>query len=134
MSKLGIRQYESPKDEYPSMGAKFSNDTSNKIDAEIEKILQESYEKAKSLIKEHSQLLEILAESLRIQETITAEDIEYIEKHQELPPRIQETKRISEELKQKELNGDIIEAKPKSKNTDVSENNSEDKKDDKTKK
>lgn len=48
------------------------------IDAEIKKILSESYERAKSILKSHPKELKSLAEALLKYETLDSEDIKAI--------------------------------------------------------
>ncbi|WP_342189791.1 ATP-dependent zinc metalloprotease FtsH [Spiroplasma endosymbiont of Dilophus febrilis] len=121
MSDLGLRQFESAKDEYMGVNSanKFSDDIAQKIDAEINKFLDECYLEAKKVIKEHRNILDLIAESLRVLETITAEQIEYIDENEKLPPDVVAAKKTQEEFREKELRGDVIEAKPKGRNSDI---------------
>lgn len=48
------------------------------IDAEIKKILADSYERAKNVLKTHQKELKALAEALLKYETLDAEDIKAI--------------------------------------------------------
>lgn len=49
-----------------------------KVDAEIKKILSDSYERAKTILKAHSKEHKALAEALLKYETLDAEDIKAI--------------------------------------------------------
>ncbi|WP_425381277.1 ATP-dependent zinc metalloprotease FtsH [Spiroplasma endosymbiont of Polydrusus pterygomalis] len=89
-SELGLVQFENPRDEYsPSFVAnKFSDDIASKIDGEIKKLLDTCYVEAVATIKKHKDTLELIAKSLMILETITAEQIEYIDKYNKLPVEV----------------------------------------------
>lgn len=111
-SELGLVQFENPRDEYkPFAGTKFSDDIAAKIDGEIKKLLDTCYIEAIATIKKHKDTLELIAESLMILETITAEQIEYIDKHNKLPV-------------------EVIEMQKESKNSSKEENETSDKKED----
>lgn len=85
-SDLGLVQFENPRDEYsPFAAKKFSDDIASKIDSEIKSLLDACYIEAVATIKKHKETLELIAKSLMILETITAEQIEYIDKYNKLP-------------------------------------------------
>lgn len=120
MSSLGLRQFENPREDYQGVNQrKFSESVAKNIDDEINIILNNAYDEATKIVNRHKELLELIAESLRILETITAEQIEYIEKHHTLPDEAILAKKRQQELKEKELRGDIIEAKPKQQNDNL---------------
>lgn len=111
-SELGLVQFENPRDEYsPFAAKKFSDDIASKIDGEIKKLLDVCYLEAVATIKKHKDTLELIAKSLMILETITAEQIEYIDKHNKLPV-------------------EVIEMQKESKNPPKEENKANDKKED----
>ncbi|WP_027123353.1 ATP-dependent zinc metalloprotease FtsH [Mesomycoplasma molare] len=92
MSSLGPIQYEentgSPflgRDYAKNMS--FSHKVGHEIDLEVRKIISEAYEQAKNVISNNKELLELIKESLLENETIVAEEIEYIAKHMKLPVR-----------------------------------------------
>lgn len=88
-SELGLVQFENPRDEYSPFSAnKFSDDVAAKIDREIKNLLDICYVEAVATIKKHKDTLELIAKSLMILETITAEQIEYIDKHNKLPVEV----------------------------------------------
>lgn len=92
MSQLGPIQYE--KDESsPFLGrdylksASFSSQVAHEIDLEVRRIMTEAEKNAAKIIKENRQLLELIKTALLENETIVAEEIEYIEKNMKLPPK-----------------------------------------------
>ncbi|AGM24600.1 ATP-dependent zinc metalloprotease FtsH [Spiroplasma chrysopicola] len=113
MSPLGLVQFESPKDEYNGGVKRYSEDIAAKIDSEVRKILDDCYVTAKAIISENKELLDLIAESLRVLETITAEQIEYINNNHQLPKEVLEEKQRNERNREKEANGEILEIKPK---------------------
>ncbi|WP_338986029.1 ATP-dependent zinc metalloprotease FtsH [Spiroplasma endosymbiont of Thecophora atra] len=115
-SELGLVQFESPRNEYSPFAAnKFSDDIASKIDGEIKKLLDICYIEAVATIKKHKDTLELIAKSLMTLETITAEQIEYIDKYNKLPIEVIEM--------QKEI-------QKNSKNPSKEDNESNDKKED----
>lgn len=68
-------------------GTSISNETSHDIDQEVRKIIFEAKNIATKIINENLKLLELIKTLLLEQETIIAEEIEYIAKHNELPPK-----------------------------------------------
>ncbi len=99
-SELGLVQFENPRDEYsPFVANKFSDDIASKIDGEIKKLLDACYVEAVATIKKHKDTLELIAKSLMILETITAEQIEYIDKHNKLPVEVIEMQKEMKESK-----------------------------------
>lgn len=80
MSSLGPIQYDDGTGnvflgrDYGS-GSNYSGEIAYEIDKEIRKIINECYEKAKTIIEEHKDLLTLIAETLVEEETITSEQI-----------------------------------------------------------
>ncbi|APE73934.1 ATP-dependent zinc metalloprotease FtsH [Spiroplasma citri] len=118
MSSLGLVQFESPKDEYTGTRKRYSEDIAAKIDTEVRKILDDCYVTAKALIAENLSLLDLIAESLKILETITAEQIEYIDKYHKLPDEVIREKERAAKHKEKKAKGEILEVKPKERKKD----------------
>ncbi|WHQ37140.1 ATP-dependent zinc metalloprotease FtsH [Spiroplasma sp. SV19] len=118
MSSLGLVQFESPKDEYTGATKRYSEDVAAKIDTEVRKILDDCYVTAKALISENRDLLDLIAESLKILETITAEQIEYINKYNKVPDEVIGEKERAAKHKEKEAKGEILEVKPKERKKD----------------
>ena len=91
MSDLGPIQYEKPQGNV-FLGRDFSNSSRNysgqlahDIDKEVRKLIDNAYTEAFALIKKHKPLMDILAESLLIKETLTAEEAQYIWENEKLP-------------------------------------------------
>ncbi|WP_027063513.1 ATP-dependent zinc metalloprotease FtsH [Mesoplasma seiffertii] len=109
MSDLGMTKYLTMAEEsYGKMEGTYSDATALRIDSEIEKILNEAYVLAVKIIKENKDTLELLAESLHVLETITAEQIDYIDKYNQLPPEVIEEKNKYQKEKEKIEAGEII--------------------------
>lgn len=73
----------------------YSEHMAQKIDIEIEKIIQAEYTNAKKIITKNKKELDLIVETLLILETILKDQIDYIHKHKKLP---------SEAIAQKEKN------------------------------
>ena len=97
MSDLGPIKYEEDTDT-PFLGrdymknASFSSQTAQEIDIEVRKIILAAELKAHKIITENQDLLELIKDALIINETITAEEIDYIAKYKKLPERISKDK------------------------------------------
>ncbi|AVN64728.1 MULTISPECIES: ATP-dependent zinc metalloprotease FtsH [Mesoplasma] len=112
MSSLGMTKFLTMAEEsYGKMEGTYSDETAARIDAEISKILEESYKIALKIIKENMETLELLAESLRVLETITAEQIEYINVNRKLPEEVLEQKNRMAKEDEKIKKGEIIDIK-----------------------
>ncbi|ARU90898.1 cell division protein FtsH [Spiroplasma clarkii] len=113
MSKLGLTKFVTMQEEaYGQTKGVYSDEVAAKIDQEIATILDDSYKIAVQTIKDNLSLLELIAESLRILETITAEQIDYINKNMKLPDIVvKEKKRRDAEIKKRE-SGEILEIEP----------------------
>ncbi|AWX42522.1 ATPase AAA [Metamycoplasma cloacale] len=97
LSNLGPIQYEEDSSN-PFLGrdymknASFSNKIGHEIDLEIRRIILEAEKQAFDIINENRQLLELIKDALILNETIVAEEIEYIAEHLQLPPTMEKTK------------------------------------------
>ena len=113
MSSLGLTKYLTMQEEsYGQTKGIYSDEVAYKIDTEIDKILTECYNVAFKTINEYRNLLELIAESLRILETITAEQIEYINKNNKLPKEVILEKERKEKEEAKKESGEILEFEP----------------------
>ena len=75
--KIGTRVFESSKD-----GDTLSPQTQELLDQEIKRLLQESYDRAKNILKTHSYELKLIAEALLVHETLDVDQIKtLIENH-----------------------------------------------------
>jgi cell division protease FtsH len=64
-----------------------SERTAEMVDDEVKRLLDEAYAKAATLITDHKDLLERIAQALLDRETIDREDLDLLVKDQALPPR-----------------------------------------------
>jgi ATP-dependent metalloprotease len=75
--KIGVRVFDLEKD-----SDNCSPQTQELIDQEIKRLLQESYDRAKNILKTHSYELKLIAESLLVHETLDVDQIKsLIENH-----------------------------------------------------
>ncbi len=63
-----------------------SEKTAQLVDAEVSRLLTESYERARQVLTESRELMGILAEALLERETLTAEDVAVLMRGEKLPP------------------------------------------------
>ena len=97
MSDLGPIKYEEDSDT-PFLGrdymknVSFSSLTAQEIDTEVRKIMLTAEKNAHKIISENRQLLELIKDALVLNETIVAEEIDYINKYMKLPPRMDKEK------------------------------------------
>lgn len=97
LSELGPIKYEEDTDN-PFLGrdymknASFSAQVGQEIDQEIRKIILAAEANAHKIISENRELLELIKDALIINETIVAEEIEYIAQNMQLPPEITKSK------------------------------------------
>lgn len=75
---VGLRTFEDNSSQLISTGDSLGHSTKEAIDTEIKKLLQESYERAKAILKAHSKEHKALAEALMKYETLDADDIKAI--------------------------------------------------------
>ena len=64
-----------------------SEQTAQLVDAEVKRVIHHAYERAKSTLQQHRELLEQVAVALLDRETLTREDIEVLIRGEQLPPR-----------------------------------------------
>ena len=77
---LGTRVYADPQSEvfvggYQSSGTKMSDHTANLIDTEVSKILDEQYDRAKKILEDNRDVVELMTECLMEYETLDSEQI-----------------------------------------------------------
>ena len=107
MSPLGPIQYEKDTGsvflgrDYTSSQKNFSTQVAFEIDNAVRKIIDDAHEEAKRIIRERKEDVILLAETLLEQESITAEQIDYLLKHRTLKPEAslgkEEVKAIKED-------------------------------------
>ena len=73
--ELGTRVYASNQHEEMSSGVKMSNQTANLIDTEVSRILTEQYDRAKKILEDNRDIVELMADSLMEYETLDADQI-----------------------------------------------------------
>jgi len=111
MSKLGPMMLEEPSGntflgrDY-TKNRNISDIVAHEIDEEMRSIINECYEKTKKLLTDNKDLLDLLANTLLEEETITKEQIDYLVEHGHLPEKetedeTSETENKSEEKKSK---------------------------------
>ncbi|KAL7633152.1 UNVERIFIED_CONTAM: hypothetical protein RMT77_016522 [Armadillidium vulgare] len=76
--KVGLRTFESNSNALLKPGDSLGQSTKEAIDGEIKRILQESYERAKAILKGHAKEHKALADALMKYETLDANDIKSI--------------------------------------------------------
>lgn len=74
----------------------YSELTAQKIDAEVEKIIQEQYKRAKDIISKNRLELNLIVDSLLVLETIVKEQIDYIHTNKKLPQEVIDKKKSLE--------------------------------------
>ena len=90
MSSLGPIQYERDTGsvflgrDYTSSQKNFSLATAEKIDAEVQKIINDAHKEAKAIITKYKDDVELIAQTLLEHEQITAEEIDYLLEHRHL--------------------------------------------------
>lgn len=87
--ELGLVQFENPRDDMmPFAKSNISINIANKIDEEIKNTLDKCYQEAVAIIKKNRKMLDLIATSLMTLETITAEQIDYINTYKKLPQEV----------------------------------------------
>ncbi|MDD6878807.1 MAG: ATP-dependent zinc metalloprotease FtsH [bacterium] len=79
----------------------FSNEVAHEIDIEMRKIIDECYKKTEKIIKSNRDLLDLIANALLENETLTREQIEYLVKNGEMPKEENIDELSISELKEK---------------------------------
>ena len=91
MTDLGLIQFESPTSRALQYQRWYSEETTKKIDQEISKMIATCYQKSLKIIKANLPELDLIAESLRVLEILTSEQIKYIDDNMQLPPEVIKT-------------------------------------------
>ena len=66
----------------------YSDKTAENIDREVRKIIEDGYQKAKSILEANREIMAKVAEALLIHETLSGEDVNMVVAGQELLPRV----------------------------------------------
>jgi cell division protease FtsH len=64
-----------------------SEQTSQLVDAEVKRIIESAFERAKTVLTENLDLLHAVARALLDRETLTRDDVEMLARGEQLPPR-----------------------------------------------
>ena len=104
----------------------FSNEVAHEIDLEMRKIINECYDRAKKILKENSDLVKLIAETLLEVETLTKEQIDYLVKNGRMPEEdelSEETREIVEdelnEIREKKEEKSLNELREEAKEKDI---------------
>ena len=126
MSGLGPIQYEKPQGnvflgrDYANSSRNYSGQLAHEIDKEVRQLIDKAYIQAIELINDNKNIMDLLAESLLIKETLTSEEAEFIYSKKKLPLQVEEMKKRSKVKKKvtpkkketnKKTNTDIDEKK-----------------------
>ncbi len=123
MSELGLTQFAPSEGTInPYQTKLFSDQMAQKIDNEIEKIIQVEYNNAKKIIKENKKELDLIVETLLLLETILKEQIDFIHKYKKLPKEAEEMKAKN---KDKKTESKDEESKQETNKTEVIDNKGE---------
>lgn len=76
--RVGLRTFEDGSNQLIGTGDALGQSTKEAIDIEIKKLLQDSYERAKNILKAHAREHKALADALMKYETLDADDIKAI--------------------------------------------------------
>ncbi len=103
MTEIGMTQFIPSEGQInPNSIKLYSDETANKIDEQIEAIIQKQYAVAKDIIRKNRKELDLIVESLLLLETIVKNQIDYIHKNLKLPKEALERKEaIKKEKKEK---------------------------------
>lgn len=88
MTSLGMSQLIPSEGVVNPYSKQFSESTAQKLDSEIEKIIQEQYKRAKDIIVKNKKELDLIVTSLLSLETIVKSQIDYIHKNKKLPAEV----------------------------------------------
>ncbi|XP_055596416.1 ATP-dependent zinc metalloprotease YME1L isoform X2 [Uranotaenia lowii] len=83
--KVGLRTIDTSRGALGGSGEMLGQSTVDSVDTEIKKILNDSYERAKTILKQHAKEHKALAEALLKYETLDAEDIKAILGGEKMP-------------------------------------------------
>lgn len=93
MTEIGMTQFIPSEGQInPNSIKLYSDETANKIDEQIEAIIQKQYAIAKEIIRKNKKELDLIVESLLLLETIVKNQIDYIHKNLKLPKEAIERK------------------------------------------
>ena len=118
MSELGPIQYESNTGsvflgrDYTNTQKNFSTQIAFEIDKAVRKIIDEAHEQATKILTEKKDQVILIAETLLENETITAEEIDYLLANKHLPPKPSAVKEEAPKAEEKPIEAKPVEEKP----------------------
>ncbi len=98
MTDLGFVQLEDENSKNPYANKKYSEKTAQLIDDRVTNVLNDCYEEAKKILLKRKADVDLLASCVQKQEVISKEEIDYLIKHRELPPKKEVDKYTQEEI------------------------------------
>ncbi len=101
MSELGMTQFIPSEGTVNPYSNQYSEQTAQKIDTVVEKIIQEQYIKAKKIILKNRAELDLIVDALLVLETIVKSQIDYIHKNKKLPAEVIDKKDQLNKIKTK---------------------------------
>ncbi len=107
MSDLGPIQYERPQGsvflgrDYANASRNYSGQLAHDIDTEVRKLIDEAYQQALKIIEANKDIMDLLAKSLLIKETLTSEEAEYIYANKKLPEQVEKMQEVRERFAKK---------------------------------
>ena len=113
--KIGPTQFSSSQGGNVFLGRDFNSDQNYsdaiayEIDQEIQKIIDEQYQRTKQILTEKRELLNLIATTLMEHETLNAQQIEYLRDHGKLPEDPAELLPTKEEVSEQEGGKPVIE-------------------------
>lgn len=85
LSRLGVCQFELAEATDPYAQKQYSDSTADKIDQEINRLLNNAIEQAMGILKDRAEDIHLLAKTIREREVLDKEQIDYLMKHRHLP-------------------------------------------------
>ncbi len=113
--KIGATQFSSSSGGNPFLGRDFNSDQNYsdqiayEIDQEVQRIVNAQYERTRTILTERRDLLDLIANTLMVKETLNAQEIEHLRDHGELPP---ESLKAMEENKERKTQEDTQAGEP----------------------
>ena len=89
MSRLGLVSYSDPPSlmgqQFPSSGAMYSQETGAEIDGEVRRIIQENYDRVRTILSQHTDALHKIADRLISEEQLTGAELRSMLKREGVP-------------------------------------------------
>lgn len=117
MTELGLTQFVPSEGQQNPYSKNYSEQTAQKIDKEIENIIQKEYNHAKDILKKNWKELELIVTSLLVLETIVKKQIDYIHKNKALPQEVIDKQKQLDKENKEEKKIEVNSAKSNKKKT-----------------